>query len=113
VASTDTANTVAAVRVGGVAIALAAIAIARPSFGGIRKALPIIAAIGFFDILANALFAVASTKGLLSLVAVGGSLYPAVTILLAYFVLGERLTPLRRIGVALALGGVVMIAAGT
>lgn len=112
-ASTDTANTIAAVRVGGVSVALAAVAIVRPSFAGARRAVPILAAIGFFDILANALFAVASTKGLLSVVAVGGSLYPAVTIVLAYFVLGERLTRLRRIGVGLALAGIVMIAAGT
>jgi drug/metabolite transporter (DMT)-like permease len=112
VASTDTANTVAAVRIGGVAIALTAVAIVRPSFAGIRKALPIIAVIGFFDVFANGLFAVASTKGLLSLVAVGGSLYPAFTIMLAYLVLHERLTPLRQAGVALALLGVVMIASG-
>ena len=41
--------------------------------------------------LANALFAVASTKGLLPVVAVGGSMYPAFTIALAHGVLGERL----------------------
>ena len=111
-AATDTANTVAAVRVGGVAIALIAVLIARPSFAGIRGALPVIAVIGFFDIFANVLFAVASTKGLLSLVAVGGSLYPAVTIILAYLVLDERLTRWRQAGVALAMVGVVMIAAG-
>jgi drug/metabolite transporter (DMT)-like permease len=112
-ASIDAANTIAAVRAGGVAAALVAVAIVRPSFAGTRAALPVIAAIGFFDFLANALFAVASTKGLLSVVAVGGSLYPAVTIVLAYFVLGDRLTRLRRFGVALALAGIVMIAAGT
>ncbi len=112
VAETDTANTVAAVRIGGVSIALAAVAMARPSFAGIRKALPVIAMIGFFDVLANALFAVASTEGLLSLVAVGGSLYPAVTIMLAYFVLHERLTRLRQVGVAIVMVGVVMIASG-
>lgn len=112
-AETDWATTIAAVRVGGVAVALAAVIAVRPSFAGARPLLGLIVVIGFFDIIANALFAIASTEGLLSLVSVGGSLYPAVTILLAYFVIGERLTPVRRAGVALALGGVVMIAAGT
>ncbi len=112
-AEIDWATTLAAVRAGGVAIALAAVIAVRPSFDGARPLIWVILVIGFFDILANALFAVASTEGLLSLVSVGGSLYPAVTILLAYFIVGERLTPVRRVGVALALGGVVMIAAGT
>ena len=69
--------------------------------------------IGCFDIAANTLFAVASTMGLLPLVAVGGSMYPAFTIFLAHLVLGERLSIPQRIGVAMALAGVILIAAGS
>ena len=104
--------TVVAARLGGVAaIAAAAIAV-RPSLARVPAALPILLAIGVFDILANSLFAVASTRGLLPVIAVGGSMYPAFTIALAHIVLGERLIAPQRVGVALALAGVALIAAG-
>jgi drug/metabolite transporter (DMT)-like permease len=77
-----------------------------------RAALPALLVIGAFDIAANGLFAIASREGLLSLVSVAGSLYPVTTIILARVVLGERLARLQRLGVALALAGVALIAAG-
>jgi drug/metabolite transporter (DMT)-like permease len=55
---------------------------------------------------------VATNHGLLSLVAVAGSLYSAVTVLLARFVLGERLAPTQATGVIVALAGVALIAGG-
>ena len=58
------------------------------------------------------MFALASTKGLISLVAVLGSLYPLTTITLARLVLGERPNPVARIGVAAALAGVILIGVG-
>jgi drug/metabolite transporter (DMT)-like permease len=102
-----------AVRVGGVTTVLAALLIARPRLAGVGAAWPVLVVIGVFDVLANALFAIASTKGVLPVVAVGGSMYPAFTVALAHAVLGERLATLQWTGVALALGGVVMIAAGS
>jgi drug/metabolite transporter (DMT)-like permease len=101
-----------AVRVGGVATVAAALLATRPRLEGISAAIPVLLAIGLFDVLANALFAVASTKGVLPVVAVGGSMYPAFTVALAHGVLGERLAPVQWAGVLLALAGVVMIAAG-
>ena len=71
-----------------------------------------IAAVGLFDVAANALFALASTEGLVSLVAVLASLYPVVTIILARAVLGERVRTSQGVGVALALVGVGAIAGG-
>lgn len=111
-AGQDAAWTIAALRTGGVAVAIAAVLVTRPAFSVPSKAGWAILAIGFFDVIANSLYAVATTKGLLPVVAVGGSIYPAVTILLAYLVIGERLAPVRRAGVGLALAGIVMIAAG-
>ena len=102
-----------AVRVGGVATVLAALLVARPRLDGVRAAWPVLIVIGGFDVLANALFAIASTKGVLPVVAVGGSMYPAFTVALAHAVLGERLATLQWTGVVLALGGVAMIAAGS
>jgi drug/metabolite transporter (DMT)-like permease len=102
-----------AVRLGGVATVAAAVLVARPRLGGVWAAWPVMVVIGAFDVLANALFAVASTKGILPVVAVGGSMYPAFTIALAHGVLGERLATIQWSGVVLALLGVAMIAAGT
>lgn len=102
-----------AARVGGVSAVAVALAFNRPRFQGVGEVAPVLLAIGFFDILANTLFAVASTKGILPVVAVGGSMYPAFTIALAHLVLGERLITAQRLGVALALAGVVLIAGGT
>ncbi len=102
-----------AVRTGGVATVAAALLIARPNLAGVSAAIPVLLAIGLFDVLANALFAVASTKGVLPVVAVGGSMYPAFTVALAHGVLGERLARVQWAGVLLALAGVVMIAAGS
>jgi drug/metabolite transporter (DMT)-like permease len=102
-----------AVRLGGVATVGAALLVSRPNMQGIGTAAPVLVVIGAFDVLANALFAVASTKGILPVVAVGGSMYPAFTIALAHGVLGERLASIQWSGVALALLGVALIAAGT
>lgn len=71
-----------------------------------------IALVGLLDVVANGLFALASTEGLISLVAVLASLYPVVTVLLARMVLGERIRATRGAGVALALVGVAAIAGG-
>ena len=102
-----------AVRLGGVATVGAALLVSRPNLQGIRPVAPVLVVIGAFDVLANALFAIASTKGILPVVAVGGSMYPAFTIALAHGVLGERLASIQWSGVALALLGVALIAAGT
>ena len=62
---------------------------------------------------ANLAFGLASTRDDVSVVAVLGSLYPVVTVLLARVVLRERLGPAQTAGVALALGGVALIAGVT
>jgi len=56
-------------------------------------------ALGFVDALANCAWAIATTRGMLSLVAVIGALYPAVTVLLAILLLRERPQFLQGIGV--------------
>ncbi len=67
-------------------------------------------ATGFLDVTAIALYLLATRRGLISLVAVLGSLYPATTVLLARVVLGERLVRVQVVGLVLALAGVLLIA---
>ena len=65
---------------------------------------------GAGDITANALFLLASRRGDLAIVGVIASLYPGSTLLLARFVLHERLGRLHRSAIALATVAVVLIA---
>jgi len=64
---------------------------------------------GTLDMLANALYLVATRDGPLSLVATLASLYPASTVLLARATLGERLSRSQTLGVVCALAAVVLI----
>ena len=98
-------------RVGSLAFLVCAAAVTRAQVRIPRRALLPVAAVGIADVSANVLFAYASGHGLLALVAVLGSLYPIVTVLLAHVVLGERLTATQKGGVAVALAGVCAIAA--
>ena len=105
-------STLAGARIGSLGL-LVALALARGTSlrVGRRWVVPILA-IGLCDVSANALFAVASGRGLLSLVAVLGSLYPVMTVVLARFVLGERLTRLQLAGVGTALAGIAVLSSG-
>jgi drug/metabolite transporter (DMT)-like permease len=67
---------------------------------------------GILDAAANALFLAANRTGLLSLVAVIVSLYPASTIALAYTVLGERLQRRQMVGIVMAAIAVALIVGG-
>jgi drug/metabolite transporter (DMT)-like permease len=84
----------------------------RPRVRVTRAAVPYLIGVGILDTGANGLFSLATTQGYLSLVAVIGSLYPVVTVLLAFVVLRERLARHQLAGVAAALAGVALIAAG-
>ncbi len=85
--------------------------ILRPRLRIPRTTVAPIVAIGLLDTGANGLFALATTRGYLSLVAVLGSLYPVVTVVLAYLVLRERLARHQLVGVLAALAGVALITA--
>ncbi|MFI7635775.1 EamA family transporter [Nonomuraea sp. NPDC049400] len=91
------------------AVALLAVATRRALKPG-QGSLHIIVAAGVLDMAANVLYLLAQQNGLLSLVAVLVSLYPASTLLLARRVLGERLAGIQVAGVACALGAVALIA---
>jgi uncharacterized membrane protein len=77
-----------------------------------RSTTGLVVGCGVLDAGANALFLLATQRGLLTLVAVLGALYPATTLLLARAVLGERLAGIQRVGVGLAAVAVVLVTAG-
>jgi drug/metabolite transporter (DMT)-like permease len=70
-----------------------------------------VALVGIGDTGANLLFAYAATTGNLAVVGVLGSLYPVATVVLARWLLRERLSGGQNVGVVLALTGVVLLAA--
>ena len=86
--------------------------IQRGNLGGVKaKDIPLLAAIGIADFSANLLLGVATTKGLVSIAMVLGSLYPIATAVLAYLFLKERLHKAQYLGVVLAVAGVALISA--
>jgi drug/metabolite transporter (DMT)-like permease len=88
-------------------------ALALRTVGGVRpRDLGPLALVGIGDVVANLMFAVATTRGLLSVASVLTSFYPVVTVMLARWVLHERLRPIQWAGVGLALGGVALMSVG-
>lgn len=104
--------TITAMRLTQVVMVLALVIAVRSIGGLIKKDVPLLAAIGFTDAGANVLFAFAASLGLLSVVAVLGSLYPIVTVLLAWWIHKERLMPIQYLGIAITFCGVALISAG-
>lgn len=111
-AETSTLMTLVGMRATSVTAFVVAAVVLRSVGGVTARDVPMLAGIGVFDAGANLLFGISSTLGLLSVTAVVGSLYPVVTVLLARFVLHERLTRIQLVGVVAALGGVVLLALG-
>jgi drug/metabolite transporter (DMT)-like permease len=64
---------------------------------------------GVLDASANLFFLLASRQGLLSLASVITSLYPAVTVLLAVWLLHEHTGRMQRVGLVLATASIVLI----
>jgi drug/metabolite transporter (DMT)-like permease len=102
----------ASMRIASLPMVIAVALIVRPSVQGVRSFWPFIVVVGVLDAGANLMFGAAANRGLLSVVAVLSSLYPVVVVLLARFLLAERLAPVQLAGAATALAGVALISAG-
>ena len=97
----------------GVAVVLFGVA-ALVGRRSLRMAAPVavmVIAGGVIDMLANALYLLATHHGPLSVVVTLSSLYPTSTVLLALAVLGERLSARQGVGIACALVAVLLIVA--
>ena len=93
-------------------IALVLFAKYKTAGGFSKRDIPILIGIGGADFFGNLLLGIATTKGLVSLAVVLGSLFPIVTALLAYKLLHERLHKLQYLGIGIAILGVVIISLG-
>lgn len=97
-------------RLGSTVLLFAAAVAMRRTIAPVPATLGIVVLAGVMDVSANVLYVLAAYAGYLSIAAVLTSLYPASTVFLARFMLGERLARIQKIGVVLALAGVALIA---
>lgn len=89
-----------------------AITIRLKGFGGLgKKNLPSLIFIGIADFAANATLGLAINIGPVAVSVVLGALYPIFTVLLAFFVLHERLHKVQYLGGISAVAGVALISA--
>jgi EamA domain-containing membrane protein RarD len=101
--------------VGARASSLTLLALLAGAVGGgwpSRRNMPMVAASGALDMLANVLFLLATRAGLLTISALLASLYPVVVVVLARHVLAERLRRPQVLAVVLALIAVATITIG-
>jgi drug/metabolite transporter (DMT)-like permease len=87
----------------------AIVALGRKGFGVRRADLPAAIFAGAADMAANVFFLLATRTGLLMVVTLVTSLYPAPTVILARAFHGQRISPPRAAGIALALAGVALM----
>jgi drug/metabolite transporter (DMT)-like permease len=99
----------AAARAAAVAMILAFIVFKGSLSTPSKKILPVIILAGIFDTGGNTFFALASQAGRLDIASITSSLYPAGTVLLAWFILKEKMFLRQWIGVLLALIAIILI----
>ncbi len=99
-------------RLAGASLVLAAVLATRSERLPRRQSWSAIALASVLTVGGNGLFVLASQEGLLAVVSVLTSMYPAATVAWARVVYRERLTGIQLAGVALALGAIALIAGG-
>lgn len=105
----DALSAVFLTRVATVAVLAVAVAALRARPADLRDEPGRTVAIGIADSGGVLLFTLATTVGLLGISALLSSMYPVVTIGLAYALLHERVRPIQRVGVAAVLAGVAAL----
>jgi drug/metabolite transporter (DMT)-like permease len=95
-----------------VVLLLAAVLLTRGPITGARRVLPAVALIALLEVAAIVPLLLALQRGPVAIASVVASLYPVTTVLLAAFVLRERLSRLQYVGVACALISVALVSSG-
>jgi drug/metabolite transporter (DMT)-like permease len=96
-------------RAAGFAVILVVILARREGFAVQRDTWPILGINGALDVGGSYFYVLAGQTGRMDVAAVLASLFPATTVLLARFVLGERLSGRQSLGVTLALLAIVLL----
>jgi len=104
--------TMTSMRVASVTVVILLAIYFRTTGGFSKKDYPALIFIGIADFLANLTLGIATTQVLVSIAIVLGSLFPIVTVLLAFGFLKERLHRVQYVGVIAAVTGVATIALG-
>ena len=98
-------------RITGAAVLMALLLIFRKGRMPPKSNYPIVCLAGVFDTGGITFYALAAHTGRLDTAAVLASMYPATTVLLAWLILKERLSPRQWVGVIAALTAIIFIAA--
>lgn len=78
----------------------------------VRSTFAVVLAAGVLDMAANIFVVLGYRHGLVGIVVMVTSIYPAVTVLLGRIVLGQRVAPVRLAGIAAAIAGVTLMSLG-
>ena len=91
---------------------LLALALTEGPIEGVRRLLPYVLTIGALEVAATVPLLLALQRGPVAIASVVASLYPVTTVLLAGFILRERLSRLQYVGVVCALIAVALVSSG-
>jgi drug/metabolite transporter (DMT)-like permease len=95
-----------------VVLVVAAVVMTRGPVAGLRRMLPAALLIALLEVAAVVPLLLALQRGPVAIASVVASLYPVTTVLLAAFVLRERLSRLQYVGVVCALVSVALVSSG-
>jgi drug/metabolite transporter (DMT)-like permease len=107
--STSVFWTLAATRVASITGLLGYSIVARERWFPTSDSWGLIAMSSVLDAAGNTFYALSARMGRMDVAAVLGSLYPGSTVLLAWFVLKERVSPMQMVGILIALVAIVLI----
>jgi drug/metabolite transporter (DMT)-like permease len=107
--STSIFWTLAATRIASITGLLGYSIIARESWFPTSDSWGLIAMSSVLDAAGNSFYALSARMGRMDVAAVLGSLYPGSTVLLAWFILKERISRVQLIGILIALAAIVLI----
>jgi drug/metabolite transporter (DMT)-like permease len=93
-------------------LVLLALTLTRGPVDGVRRLLPYVLVIAALEVAATVPLLLALQRGPVAIASVVASLYPVTTVLLAGFVLRERLSRLQYVGVMFAFVAVVLVSLG-